>query len=160
MRHYILDNKEFATYLLTHSNLTGKRGNLELAFAFAEYIEKHYPVNPELALAFCEALINENPPDKHVTGSEEFLPFCGVLGLCYTLSVVITGIEQEGFTYLEDLLSTDHPVIRKIVRENLKKKRLLRLNAENVSRLQQKLARTLSAASLPVRIDMGTPEGL
>ena len=209
-------------------------------------------------MTFCEALINENPPDKHITGSEEFLPFCGVLGLgrigkidpnkesdvlvyiksaaqderwrireavamaiqdlmdvrpeatvailqswvqdgnyllyravaagiaeprlmkkseiardalelhkaildkvapvadrrdpnyntlvkglCYTLSVVVTGIEKEGFAFLEDLLATGHPVIQKIVRENLKKKRLFRLNAEIVANLQQKLQRTV-----------------
>jgi hypothetical protein len=66
-----------------------------------------------------------------------------VKGLSYTLSVVIVGIEQEGFAYLEDLLATDHPIIHKIVRENLKKKRLVRLNAENVAKLQQKLVRTV-----------------
>lgn len=258
LQHYNLEYKEVVAYLLAHSNLPGKRANLELAFAFSDNIEEHYPVNPELALTFCEALINENPTDKHVTGSEEFLPFCGVVGfgrigkidplresgvlvyiksaaqderwrireavaiaiqdlmdvrpeatvvilqswvqdgnyllyravaagiaeprlmnkieiardalelhkaildkvarvadrrdpnyiilvkgLCYTLSVVITGIEKEGFTYLEDLLATGHPVIQKIVRENLKKERLFRLNAEIVANHQQKLVRTV-----------------
>jgi hypothetical protein len=255
LRHLTPGNSKFAAYLLSQSNLPGKRGNLELAFTFAEYIEEQYPVNPERAWTFCEALIAENPPHKNFTGSEEFLPFCGVLGLgrigrtdpvresdvliyvksaalderwrireaaamaiqdlmdvrpeatiailqgwiqednyllhravaagvaeprfmknqeiardaldlhkvilenvahepdrrdpdymvlvkglCYTLSVVITGIEQEGFTYLEDLLATNHPILQKIVRENLKKKRLIRLNAAKVSGLQQKLS--------------------
>ena len=258
LRHLTLDSIELVVYLLANSNLPGKRGNLELAFAFAEYIEEQYPINPELALTSCKALIIENPPHKHVTGSEEFLPFCGVLGLgrigkidpikesfalvyvksaaqderwrireaaamaiqdlmdvrpestidvlqfwiheesyllhravvagiaeprmmknrdiarcalelhkailenvaceanrrdpdymvlvkglCYTLSVVIVGIEEAGFTYLENLLTTDHPVIHKIVRENLKKKRLMRLNALKVVELQQKLGRTV-----------------
>ncbi len=238
--------------------MPGKRGNLELAFTFAEYIEEYYPINPELAMTFCEALINENPPDKHITGSEEFLPFCGVLGLgrigkidpnkefdvlvyiksaaqderwrireavamaiqdlievrpeaiiaalqawihedsyllhraivagvaeprfmknreiarlaldlhktilkrveqepdrrdtdyqvlvkglCYTLSVIVTGIENEGFEYLESLIAMDHPVIGKIVRENLKKKRLTRVNARKVFELQQRLEGTV-----------------
>ncbi|MFH0758300.1 MAG: HEAT repeat domain-containing protein [Bacteroidota bacterium] len=255
LRHHSPGNNKFGTYLLAQSNLPGKRGNLELAFAFAEYIEEQYPVNPERAWSFCEALITENPPRKNFTGAEEFLPFCGVLGLgrigstdparepdaliyvksaacderwrireaaamaiqdlmdvrpeatiailqgwiqedsyllhraiaagvaeprfmknleiaryalelhkailenvarepdkrdpdylvlvkglCYTLSVVITGIEQEGFAYLEDLLAKDHPVTQKIVRENLKKKRLMRLNAKKVAGLQQKLS--------------------
>jgi len=258
LQHYRLDNDELVNYLLTYSNLPGKRGNLELAFTFAEYIEEQYPLNPKMALTFCKALINENPPEKHNTGSEEFLPFCGVLGLgrigridpskepdvlifmrsatqdkrwrireavamaiqdlidirpeatittlqswvqednyllhravaagiaeprfmknreiarialelhkailenvahksdkrdpgyyvlvkglCYTLSVVIVGIEQEGFSYLENLIAINHPIINKIVRENLKKKRLLLLNAENVAKLQHMLEKTV-----------------
>ena len=62
-----------------------------------------------------------------------------VKGLCYTLSVIITGIEDEGFAYLEALITTDHPIMKKIVRENLKKKRLTRLNAEKVVELQHTL---------------------
>jgi len=254
LRHLTAGSSKFVAYLLAHSNLPGKRGNLELAFAFAEYIEEQVPINPERAWTFCEALITENPPQKNFTGSEEFLSFCGILGLgrtgkinpvresdaliyvksaalderwrireaaamaiqdlmdvrpeatiailqgwthehnyllhravaagvaeprfmknqeiardaldlhkvilehvarepdrrdpdymvlvkglCYTLSVVITGVEQEGFAYLEDLLATDHPAIQKIVRENLGKRRLMRLNAAKVAGLQQKL---------------------
>jgi hypothetical protein len=66
-----------------------------------------------------------------------------VKGLCYTLSVVIVGIEQEGFSYLENLIAINHPIINKIVRENLKKKRLLLLNAENVAKLQHMLENTV-----------------
>ena len=258
LQHYCLDNDELVNYLLTYSNLPGKRGNLELAFTFAEYIEEQYPLNQKMALTFCKALITENPPEKHNTGSEEFLPFCGVLGLgrigridpskepdvlvimrsasqdnrwrireavamaiqdlidirpettiatlqswvqednyllhravaagiaeprfmknreiarialemhktilenlahksdkrdpdfnvlvkglCYTLSVVIAGIEREGFSYLENLIAINHPIINKIVRENLKKKRLLLLNAENVAKLQHILEKTV-----------------
>jgi hypothetical protein len=254
LRRITFDNAELVVYLLGQSNLPGKRGNLELAYAFAQYVEEQYPIYPELVMHFCETLITEHPPHKRVTGSEEFLPFCGVLGLgrigkidpvkepdvmvyvknaarderwrireasamsiqdlmdvrpeaaimtlqswvhednyllhraivagiaeprfmkkreiarvalelhktilehvareddhcdpdyivlvkglCYTLSVVIVGIEQEGFKYLDDLLATGNPVLHKIVRENLKKKRLLRLNAGNVARLQQRL---------------------
>ncbi len=257
MQHYAPDNNELVAYLLAQSNLPGKRGNLELAFAFAVYIEEQFMLTPKLTFTLCEALITENPPDKHITGSEEFLPFCGVLGLgrigkidpdrepdvlvyvkiaaqdvrwrireaaafaiqdlidvrpwatlallqswvhednyllhravaagiaeprfmknqefarialsihkailekvvheankrdpdyivlvkglCYSLSVVIVGIEQEGFSYLENLIDTDQPIIRKIVRENLKKNRLLRLNAEKVAMLKLKLDQT------------------
>jgi hypothetical protein len=258
LRHLTLDRDELVSYLLAHSNLPGKRGNLELAFAFSEFTGEQYSINREMAFAFCQTLIIENPYDEQVTGPEEFLSFCGILGLgrigkidpikepivlvyvkaaaqderwrireaaamaiqdlidvrpeatmalleswvcedsyllhraaaagiaeprfmknrenanvalelhktilenvahetnrretnytvlvkglCYTLSVVIVGIEQEGFAYLEDLLTTDNPIIHKIVSENLKKKRLIRLNAENVAKLQQKLVKTV-----------------
>jgi hypothetical protein len=242
LRHFSPGDSGLVAYLLTHSNLPGKRGNLELAFAFAGYIEEYYPIRPAQAWKFCEALISKNPPHPGETGAEEYLPFCGVLGLgrigkidprrepdvleyvksaarderwrireagamaiqdlmdirpdatmailgswvheadylllraiaagvaeprfmknqeiarialelhkvilgkvasesdrrnpdlivlvkglCYTLSVVITGIEKEGFAYLAELQAMDHPVIGKIARENLKKKRLIRL---------------------------------
>jgi hypothetical protein len=254
LRQYTLVNNEIVSYLLAHSNLPGKRGNIELAFAFADYIEEQYHTNTEQVLTYCVTLISENPPHKHIIGNEEFLPFCGILGLgrigkidttkepdvleflkssaqdgrwrireavamaiqdlmdvrpeaiieklqawihedsylihravaaglaeprfmrnreitrvaldmhkailervtrepairdtdykvlvkglCYTLSVIITGIEHEGFAYLEALIATDHPIIKKIVRENLKKKRLTRLNAKKVAELQHKL---------------------
>ena len=256
LRYYTLAGKELelASYLLAHSNLPGKRGNLELACAFADYIEEQYNSDAEQVLNYCISLISENPPSAEIVGNEEFLPFCGnfalgrigkidaakeaeflellkrsaqderwrireavamaiqelmdarpeatieklqawihedrdlihravvaglaeprfmenkeiarkaldmhktilarvaneaarrdadykalVKGLCYTLSVIITGIEEEGFTYLETLIATEHPTVKKIVRENLKKKRLMRLNAEKVIELQQKL---------------------
>ncbi|MFO7671710.1 MAG: hypothetical protein R6W31_18770 [Bacteroidales bacterium] len=81
LQRYPPDNSELVAYLLAQSNLPGKRGNLELAFAFVEYIEEQFILTPKLTWTLCEALITENPPDKQITGSEEFLPFCGVLGL-------------------------------------------------------------------------------
>jgi hypothetical protein len=58
-------------YLLAHSGLPGPRGNLELARAAAE-------VCPEPALRRWAQL----RPDEAPTGTaEEFLAFCGVLGL-------------------------------------------------------------------------------
>lgn len=258
LRNLGQDNNEIISYLLVFSNLPGKRGNLELAFAFAEYIEEHYPSNSDNLLTFCVSMITSNPPNKHVIGNEEFLPFCGIVGLgriakidliteskvlgylkrsaqderwrireavamaiqdlievrpeaiiatlqawihedsyllhravvagvaeprfvknreiarlaldlhktilkkvehepdkrdtdyqvlvkglCYTLSVIIAGIEVEGFAYLETLITTEHPIIRKIVRENLKKKRLTQINAKKVNELQQRLEGTV-----------------
>ena len=66
-----------------------------------------------------------------------------VKGLCYTLSVVITGIQDDGFDYLEELANKKNPVVKKIVRENLKKNRLKLLNENKVSELQKKLSITV-----------------
>lgn len=249
-----VDN-EIESYLLEHSNLPGKRGNIELAFSFADYIEEQYTTNTGQVLTYCVTLIAEHPFTPDVISNEEFLPFCAIVavgrigkidptkeddviallnisakdgrwrmreavamaiqelmdvrpqatieklyawvhednylihravaaglaeprfmkdraiarisldihkiimdkvardyamrgdtdykvlvkGLCYTLSVIITGIEDEGFAYLEALINTDHPIMKKIVRENLKKKRLQRLNEEKVVELQHTL---------------------
>ncbi len=244
-------NSGMTSYLLEHSNLPGKRGNIELGFAFADYVEKVYPQDRKRFFMQCRTMISENPPEKQRIGNEEFLPFCAVIalgrigkidttkedavigilkvaaqdnrwriregvamaiqelmdvhpkatleklqvwayadsyliqralvaglaeprllknretarasleihkiilenvakepetrdkdfqvlvqGLCYTLSVTITGIEDEGFAYLETLSKTEHPIIKKIVRENLKKNRLKRLNADKVVELE------------------------
>jgi hypothetical protein len=64
-----------AAYLLAHSGLPGPRGNLELARAAAEVSSR-----PELGRWA------KLGPDKAPTGTaEEFLAFCGVLGLGGTL---------------------------------------------------------------------------
>lgn len=260
LRKFTLADSETKSYLLAHSNLPGKRGNIELAFSFADYIEEQYTTNTgQILMKFCVALILEHPFTPDVISNEEFLPFCAIValgrigkidstkeddvlellnvsakdgrwrmreavamaihelmdvrpqatieklyawihedqfllhravvaglaephlmkdreiarisldihkiilgkvarefamhndadykvlvkGLCYTLSVIITGIEDEGFAYLEALINTDLPIIKKIVRENLKKKRLTRLNQEKVAELQHKLEETV-----------------
>jgi hypothetical protein len=62
-----------------------------------------------------------------------------IKGLCYTLSVIITGNEAEGFEYLEELTKKNNNAIRKIVRENLKKNRLKCLNHSKVLELEEKI---------------------
>lgn len=47
-------------------------------------------------------------------------------GLGYSLSVVVAVLPAEGWTYLRELASTENEEIRWIVRENLKKTRLVR----------------------------------
>jgi hypothetical protein len=254
LRKYTFVNNEIESYLLEYSNLPGKRGNIELAFSFADYVEEKYSKDKGQVFTYCLTLISENPHDTQVIGNEEFLPFCAIIalgrigkidatkedevieflkvsakdgrwrireavamaiqelmdvhpkatieklhawvnedtylvhralvagvaeprlmnnrdiarvsleihkiilgkiarepairdkdykvlvkGLCYTLSVIITGIEDEGFAYLEALITTEHPIIKKIVRENKKKNRLKRLNEDKVVELLHKL---------------------
>ena len=253
-KKYTLVEKELENYLLENSNLPGKRGNLELAFSFRDYIEKIYLPAKEAAFNNCLRLVNENPARKAKIGNEEFLPFCGIVGLgriakidfnrrneillllrknaqddrwrireavamaiqeivavdssqtleqlnkwledenyfvyravaaglaepylmkdpqiaqaaflihksiiekvgnekdiktpeykalvkglCYTLSVIILGNKEQGFDYLDHLITINNPIIRKIVRENLKKNRLKRLNESAVLQLWKKL---------------------
>ena len=62
---------DWEPYLLAHSGLPGPRGNLELAHVAAEEAS-------EAQLARWRALTSEKAP---VNSPEEFLVFCGVLGL-------------------------------------------------------------------------------
>ena len=252
LRNYSFSDNALENYLLSNSNLPGKRGNIELGFSFADYVEENYSKDKVNIFRYCLALISENNEQKNEIGNEEFLPFCAIValgrigkidltkkdeviellktyakdgrwrireavamaiqelmdvnpketidklikwvdeenyliqralvaglaeprllknreiakisleihkriiekiakekdikdsdfqvlikGLCYTLSVIITGIEDEGFNYLEELAKKNNPVIKKIVRENLKKNRLKQLNNSRVLRLQK-----------------------
>jgi hypothetical protein len=69
-------------YLTSNSNLPGPRGNLELAYAFAEVAEDvatkiHLSKIWELALG----LINVSASEAPVNDPREFLPFCGAVAL-------------------------------------------------------------------------------
>ena len=257
LKQYTLADKTLESYLLQNSNLPGRRANLELAFAFGDYIADQCHDSVVECFEYCLGLIIENPTDKNESGQEEFLPFCAIIGLgrigkidvmknkpilelmrtyakdsrwrireavamaiqtimeinpgetvgylrswlteenylvhralvaglanpellkksdfarkalaihksvienveretsvrdndfkvlvkglCYTLSVVVAGIEKEGFAYLEELTHSTNPVIKRIVRENLRKNRLIRLNEEKVLELQEELKQT------------------
>lgn len=62
----------------------------------------------------------------------------GVLkkGLSYSLSVVVASVPEAGFEYMHDLLVTCDRDVRRIVAENLKKKRLERVDARKVHELE------------------------
>ena len=258
LRKYSLSDESLKSYLLQNSNLPGKRGNIELAFSFGDFIEEIYASEKSRCFQYCLDLISEYDENKNEYGNEEFLPFCAIIalgriaknntnkqdeilvllkgnakderwrireavamalqdlldvypskiidelkkwiseknylihraivaglaeprfmknediakvsfeihkhiirivedekdvkdkdfnvlvkGLCYTLSVIITGIQDDGFDYLEELANKKNPVVKKIVRENLKKNRLKLLNENKVSALQEKLSITV-----------------
>jgi hypothetical protein len=54
-------------------------------------------------------------------------------GLGYTLSVVVHAAPQDGFEFMAQLAASGDPDVRWIVRENLKKKRLLKHYPEQVA---------------------------
>ncbi len=70
---------EIATLLSTNSNLPGPRGNLTLAFKFADYFEKESLNENLLDLLFSWVSIQER--EAPTNNPREFLPFCGILAL-------------------------------------------------------------------------------
>lgn len=60
-------------------------------------------------------------------------------GLGYTLSVVVCAVPQEGFSFLAELAVLDDRDVRWIVKENLKKNRLLKNYPTEVSALKATL---------------------
>ena len=53
LRKYSLDDKTIDNYLLDNSNLPGKRGNIELGFSFADYIEENYINDKSKFFKYC-----------------------------------------------------------------------------------------------------------
>jgi hypothetical protein len=60
-------------------------------------------------------------------------------GLGYTLSVVVAALPGEGFLFMEELARSGDPDVRWIVRENLKKNRLVRQYPAEVERVKRDL---------------------
>lgn len=77
--------KEIEDYLTTNSNLPGPRGNLALAFKFAESFEKE-SVSTELVDLLVK-WVNISPEEAPTNNPGEYLTFCGILSLgahyCY-----------------------------------------------------------------------------
>jgi hypothetical protein len=68
-------------YLISNSNLPGRRANLELAAAFGDAVKEHAAMAESSLWELCEGLA-AIPADKApANSSEEFLPFCGAIGI-------------------------------------------------------------------------------
>lgn len=70
---------EIEDYLTTSSNLPGPRGNLTLAFRFAECFENEL-VSKEL-LNLLISCVNISEEEAPTNNPREYLPFCGILSL-------------------------------------------------------------------------------
>lgn len=70
------DEKKLTKYLLSNSNLPGRRANIELAQAFTMLIEEHWDKNDEFLWDFIKSLISITPNQAPVNTPQEFLPFC------------------------------------------------------------------------------------
>jgi hypothetical protein len=69
--------EELSDYLITHSNLPGPRGNLELAAAFAALAAEQVLEAPEPVWRCCVKLSGVSPAEAPVNDPREFLAFCG-----------------------------------------------------------------------------------
>jgi len=68
-------------YLSSNSNLPGPRGNLELAYAFAEVIEDRSTINPHKAEELASRLSSISANEAPVNDPKEFLSFCGAVAI-------------------------------------------------------------------------------
>src|SRR3972149_8875961 len=75
------DRVRLVEYLVTHSNLPGPRGNLELAQAFAEEAAVRMGPDQDKVWTLCLNLAGISPAHAPTNSPMEFLPFCGTVGL-------------------------------------------------------------------------------
>jgi hypothetical protein len=76
------DNEERVTdYLASNSHLPGPRGNLELAYAFAEVAEDFSTKDPHRIWELASRLIGVSASEAPVNNPREFLPFCGAVAI-------------------------------------------------------------------------------
>ncbi len=75
------DNKNLTDYLMSNSNLPGRRANLELAKAFTNIVEKNWNDNETLLWDLITSLITITPNQAPADNPQEFLPFCATWAL-------------------------------------------------------------------------------
>ena len=73
------NDKDVREYLASNSSLPGPRGNLELAYAFAEVTEDFSTKNVRKMWELALVLTNIAAIEAPVNDPKEFLPFCGAV---------------------------------------------------------------------------------
>ena len=76
------DNQEaIREYLASNSNLPGPRGNLELAYAFADVAESYSAKHPKEMWAVATGLAKVSASEAPANNPKELVPFCGALAI-------------------------------------------------------------------------------
>lgn len=75
------DAERLREYLISNSNLPGRRGNLELAAAFADTVERYAESQGQRLWKLCATLAAVSADTAPVNDPREFLSFCGVVGV-------------------------------------------------------------------------------
>ncbi len=76
------DTEALTDYLVSNSNLPGRRANLELAEAFADGVADHSQERDATgAWELCVAMTQISADEAPVNDPREFLPFCGTVGV-------------------------------------------------------------------------------
>jgi len=98
------DESEIIEYLVSNSNLPGRRANLELGEAFAEVVGAHSAEELETLWGLCLKLIGVSSEQAPTNDPKEFLPFCGAwaIGAVGSVSPVFF---QEALSHLRELAS-------------------------------------------------------
>ncbi|MFX0004865.1 MAG: hypothetical protein ACFE9J_15465 [Candidatus Hermodarchaeota archaeon] len=77
----IKDQEQIFEYIINHSNLPGRRANLEMAFAFGNVIIELPKRFDDFLWSLLNNLIRISDQDAPTNNPKEFLTFCGTIGL-------------------------------------------------------------------------------
>ncbi len=105
------DDRAIIEYLVSNSNLPGRRANLELPAVFAELIEDYFTKDPERLWNLCLKLIDISPDEAPVDNPKEFPSLCGACAIGASGSVS-KAFFQKAFSYLEELANDSRWKIR------------------------------------------------
>lgn len=75
------DPDKLLRYIALNSNLPGQRANLELASAFSEAVEERAPRETEQLWKLVLDVTGVSAAKAPVNSPEEFIPFCGAVGI-------------------------------------------------------------------------------
>jgi hypothetical protein len=73
--------RELVDYIISNSNLPGRRANLELADAFPDALEKFVQKESQKCWALCMRMLELTEDEAPVNTPTEFVPFCGAVGI-------------------------------------------------------------------------------
>jgi len=96
------NRKSLLDYLISNSNLPGRRANLELANAFGDIIVGAYNLNNAKDVwDLCKDMSEMEYKEDDNNGSEEFIPFCGLIGVG-AISSISSSYFSEGLLILKN----------------------------------------------------------
>jgi len=96
------DAGKIVGYLVSNSNLPGRRANLELAEAFVEVVEDYFVKGPERLWGLCLKLIEVSLDEAPVNDPKEFLPFCGAWAIG-GIGSVSSEFFEKALSFLKEL---------------------------------------------------------
>jgi len=81
-------------YIVSNSNLPGRRANLELAEAFADVVEGYVEKEEGRLWELCIGMTKISADEAPVNDPKEFIPFCGAMGIGAMGSVALEFFEK------------------------------------------------------------------
>lgn len=118
---------DLVEYLVAHSNLPGRRGNLELARAFADAVAEHAGRASAQFWGLCQEMTAISAAEAPVNDPREFLPFCGTVGIG-ALGAVVSQYEEPALQSMRALANDPRWRMREAVCSGLQ--RLLEAHPE------------------------------
>lgn len=127
--------KSLLDYLKSNSNLPGRRANLELAYAFGDIIFEVYNFNKKEVWNLCKYMSELEYKEDDNNGSEEFIPFCGLIGVG-SISSISSAYFSEGLLILKNAAKDKRWRIRESVAMGLQRI-LLNKNKNIINELEE-----------------------